>query len=140
MKDGEKIAELIDALGTFRQDFVSSGYSTMAFLLLAVGWLITSKSARAFLSAHHWLAWTAVLLTGLNFVGYAWVSLKIQDTSQSIFDTLTKLEPDKEVYEHHLISLWGVWMFILFNLIASILIVASLLAIIRNPCIGNEEE
>jgi len=46
---------LLDALKFFRENFISSAYSTMGFTIIAAGWLIPSKPAREFIHACRWL-------------------------------------------------------------------------------------
>ncbi len=47
--DAEKFALLHDSLMGLYQDYVNDIYKTIAFLLLAIGWFLTSENARNFL-------------------------------------------------------------------------------------------
>jgi hypothetical protein len=55
MAEEEVISALMEALKFFREQYLSSAYSTMGFTVIGAGWLITSRSARVFIHSHRWL-------------------------------------------------------------------------------------
>ena len=72
---------LLDALKFYRENFISSAYSTMGFSVVAAGWLITSKSAQEFIRNRRWLGWVSIAMIVLSYVGYWRMALAVQSWS-----------------------------------------------------------
>jgi hypothetical protein len=82
---------LFGTLRDYQVGFFSGAFTATGFLILVIGWLLTSKEARVYLgrSGRARLVGTAVL--GLGFVVYAVVSWRVFALSQSVFDGLVGL-------------------------------------------------
>lgn len=131
--DATTINALIEALKYYRENFISSAYSTMGFTAVAIGWLITSRSARLFLHSHRWLSLASIIMIIISFAGYWGLSLGVQSLSQEITDKLSAYSSARGLYEHYTLSLVGVYGFILIQGLATAFIILVILAILRDP-------
>ena len=139
MQGLDTIQYLIESLRYFQTEFNSSAYSTMGFTVVAGGWLMTSKSARAFVHAHYGLACVAIGLVALAFLGYAWMCLRIQELSQGIYDRLVAIPAAQGLFEHHRLTLPGAIAYIAFQGVASALVIVGLVAALRNPVTDGDD-
>lgn len=104
---------LIEALSKFQENFVSTSYSTMGFLLVISGWLITSSDAQGFLNKHKPLILLGIVFLILAMIGYAVGAFHIQRTSQDIFDYLKDVKSVEESwFKHYLLSIRGAAFFV----------------------------
>jgi hypothetical protein len=131
--DVTAINALIEALKYYRENFISSAYSTMGFTAVAIGWLITSRSARLFLHSHRWLSLAAVIMIIISYAGYWELSLRVQSLSQGIANKLSAYPAAQGLYEHYTLSLAGVHGFILIQGLATGFIILVMVAILRDP-------
>src|SRR5687767_12872457 len=100
MTEDEMIASLMEAIKFFREQYLSSAYSTMGFTVIVAGWLITSRSARVFIHTHRWLGISGITILILSYIGYWRMSLGVQSASQRIVDKLAALHVDASVFDH----------------------------------------
>jgi len=89
--DVDRLKLLIDALKHYQDGFTKSAYSSMGFLLLVAGWLMTSKPAREFLVSEPTVGRVGIAVMALSAAGYLMMSLRIQRLSQGIADRLTAM-------------------------------------------------
>lgn len=140
MDTTNKILELLKAISQYQENFVSSAYSTMGFLLLVDGWLVTSTSARAFIHRHKTLAWVGIFLAVVNLLAYAYISFDIQAISQNIYSQLASIPGTEGLYEHYLLSKRGVSLFILFQALATLVMIFTLCAIVKDPVLEDSSD
>jgi hypothetical protein len=129
----EVISSLMEAIRFFREQHLSSAYSTMGFTVVAAGWLITSRSARVFIHSHRWLGITGIVMLFASYIGYWRISLGVQAASQGIADQLVSLQVDRSVYGHYILSPQGVHGFIFIKGLALLFLVLIIIAVLRNP-------
>jgi hypothetical protein len=96
---------LLEALRSYQAGVVDSGFKTLALMVGALGWFITSQSARDFLTGNE-LARNAILFfLALTVLAYAVMAYRIYLLSQSV---LTKLDTlayvRRETYEHYAVK------------------------------------
>jgi len=121
---------LLDALKFYRENFISSAYSTMGFTVVAVGWLITSKSAQDFIRSHRWLGLTSIVMIVITYIAYWRMSLGVQRASHDIAAALQGRMEDI-VYKHYELSINGISGFILIQGLATAFVILLILSIIR---------
>lgn len=131
--DATAINASIEALKYYRQNFISSAYSTMGFNAVAIGWLITSSSARLFLHSHRWLSLAAMIMIIISYSGYWVLSLRVQSLSQGIASKLSAYPAAQGLHEHYALGLPGVYGFILIQGLAMAFIILVVIAILRDP-------
>lgn len=124
------VAELIDAISGYHQDFISSNYSTMGFQLLVLGWLITSDSAQKFLNRNKELAYFGIFFAVAGFSALVRMSFGVQSISKNISDRLASISSAKGLYEHYLLSKSTVGWFMFFQALPAILIITTLCFIV----------
>lgn len=123
---------LLDALKFYRENFISSAYSTMGFSVVAAGWLITSKSAQEFIRNRRWLGWVSIAMIVLSYVGYWRMALAVQSWSQAIAEALGT-HYEEIIYKHYELSLNGVYGFILIQGLAAAFIILLIYSVIYGP-------
>jgi len=120
VSDSDKI--LIEALRDYKADFVSTGYSTMGFLLLIAGWLITSDKARDFIRIHTSVSIIGIILIVSAFCGYFIGASMVQDSSEQIMTTLRQSEISDTVYSHLQLTWRSLYLFASIQALPTILI------------------
>lgn len=133
MAEEEVISALMEAIKFFREQHLSSAYSTMGFTVVGAGWLITSRSARVFIHSHRWLGITGIVILFASYIGYWRMSLGVQAASQGIADQLAILQVDKSVYGHYTLSPQAVQGFVFIQGLALLFLVLIIIAVLRNP-------
>ncbi len=131
MEDSEIVLELVKSLSAYREDFISHAYSTMGFLLLILGWIVTSKEARLFISQNHLTAKAAILCLILNNIAYAVLSFVVLGRMRSIVQKLDSIGDYKVLYGHHEMSTWSIWTYIGMQTSVGLVIIFVLVSVIR---------
>ena len=96
--DAEKFELLYDALRAYQTGFVDAAFRVAAFILLVLGWLITSGDARSFLHAHQEGRLTAIAALALAAGIYALTSWRVYRFSQRTGSSLAQLAFMPEEY------------------------------------------
>ena len=123
MDSQEQFKILLDALKGYQASFLDSGYKTLGFMVVALGWLITSDGARKFLQAHWHIRLAALVFLGLGVIGYGFMAYRGYALSRSVYAKLEQLNYAKrEVYEHYVISKVAPVHYTLFHFLISVLI------------------
>ena len=135
--DEEKL--LIEALRDYKTDFVSTGYSTMGFLLLVVGWLLTSSSAREYIRSHASISIIGIVLIISSFIGYLIGATMVLDTSERIADALSQADTTEIVYRHYQLTWQSVVLFGSIQALPTFLICWLLGMLALHPKVGNTE-
>ena len=96
---------LLEALRAYQAGVVDSGFKTLALMVGALGWFITSQSARDFLAGNE-LARNAILFfLALTVLAYAVMAYRIYLLSQSVMNKLDTLAfVRRDTYEHYAIK------------------------------------
>lgn len=123
---------LLEALRFYRENFISSAYSTMGFTVVAIGWLVTSKSAQDFIRPRRWLGLASIIMIAASYAGYWRMALAVQSSSHAIATELSK-HYQQIVYGHYELSLQGVYGFILIQGLATAFIILLIVSIINEP-------
>src|SRR5258706_1486038 len=95
---------LIEALKGYQEGFNTSAYSTMGFLLIAAGWLITSDEARCFLNSHPGVVIAGVAAIVLGSLAFVFVSFRVYRLSARIANGLELMPGTQGLYEHYRIA------------------------------------
>lgn len=109
MEVSEQFKLLLEALKGYQSSFLDSGYKTVGFMAVALGWLVTSKDARAFLAEARPARWVALVFLSVLAIAYVYMARRVTRVSKSVFDKLESLNySDPSVYVHYLIKpdLW----------------------------------
>lgn len=123
MEPQEHFKILLEALKGYQTSFLDSGYKTLGFMVIALGWLITSDGARKFLTTHENIRLAALLFLGLGVIGYGFMAYRVYSLSRSVLIKLERLGyASREVYEHYAISKVAPVYYTLFHLLISVLI------------------
>jgi hypothetical protein len=133
MDEAATINALMESLKFFRDQYLSSAYSTMGFTAIAAGWLITSRSARLFLHSHRWLGLSSLFLIVLTYIGYWRMSLGVQTLSQIISDKLSMHSAAQGLYEHYALTLPSVYGFIFMQGLALVFMILIIIATLKDP-------
>jgi hypothetical protein len=109
---------LYDSLSGYHQGFIDSAFRVTGFLLLVLGWLLTSKEAREYLGRDE----TArrLVSAGLTMAAaiYAFISYRVYLLSQQVFARLHLLAyVPGSTYEDHLLHPVTLVAFISANLL-----------------------
>ena len=123
---------LLNSLIWYRTTFVETSYKTMGFLVIVVGWLVTSKSARGFLFRHPGATWAAVVFMGCNCMGYALLTNALMTRINEIECSLKRYEKWAALWKAYEIGVPLAWGFTLFNIATGGLIGLVLVVIVRS--------
>ncbi len=134
----DKIEHLVDAMATFHSTFNSNGYSSMGFMVVVVGWLITSKEARRFLHSHPTVIYASIIIVVLNSVVYMYMAFGLQEISQGLHTQLLKIPAAQGLYEHFLIEVSLVLGYLVILGMVAIVIIIALLIIRKDPALPTE--
>jgi len=132
MTESEIIRTLMDALKFYRENFISSSYSTMGFTIVAVGWLITSKSAQDFFRSHRRLSVAAIAMLIVSFIAYWRLALGVWALSHAIAEKLST-HIERSLFQYYELSSQGVYGFILLQGLATAFIILLIVSIINEP-------
>lgn len=83
---------LITSLRAYHDGLIDGSFKATAFVLLVLGWLLTSKEARAYLAGSQRVRRLAALALGLGTLVYATISWRAYLFSQSVFAQLVALD------------------------------------------------
>lgn len=105
MEPQEQFKTLLEALKGYQASALDNGYKTLGFMVVALGWLITSEGARTFLKANGYIRLAALVFLGLSVIGYGFMAYRVYSLSRSVFAKLERLGyATRDVYEHYVIS------------------------------------
>jgi hypothetical protein len=85
---------LRDRLKENYADYSQYVFTTTATILLIIGWLLTSKDARAYISEHRWIRWPMVGAIFLFWLAEIWFSHGAFDKSKRITDLIVRVLND----------------------------------------------
>ena len=123
MEPQEQFKTLLEALKGYQASSLDSGYKTLGFMVIALGWLITSEAARTFLKANWYIKFAALVFLGLSVIGYGFMAYRVYSLSRSVLAKLERLGyATREVYEHYAISRVVPVYYTLFHFLISTLI------------------
>jgi hypothetical protein len=128
LESQEEFKTLLEALKGYQANSLDSGYKTLGFMVIALGWLITSEGARTFLKANWNIRFATLIFLGLSVIGYGFMAYRVYSLSRSVLAKLERLGYAKrEVYEHYAISkvvpvYYTVFHFLISTLIAVVII------------------
>lgn len=98
--------KLLDALITNREAYLHNFWATLGFLILAIGWFLTSKESRNFLKEHRIVRLSCSISVGLLFVIHVlvlshtyWLSLKLVADIKSLYKGKSGLSALIDFYE-----------------------------------------
>ena len=124
---------LYDSLKGYQSGFVDGGLKVTGFLLIVLGWLLTSKEARDYLARDvigRTIAATSLIAAS---VMYASIAYRVYLRSQNVFAQLRRLNYlPVETYQDHVIQPFAVVMFILSNFGLSCVITFFILRLRRS--------
>lgn len=124
MANAEQIGLLIEALIYFKDQITSAGFTSIGFLVITLGWLLTSNDTRKFLSNHISCTNILILLICGIFVGFAFLTAMLYQNSIVIAGTLEGFqEIDSNLYQHYIINLKQVIFFDFFQFLVCAMIV-----------------
>ena len=83
---------LVASLRAYHGGLIDGSFKATAFVLLVLGWLLTSREARAYLAGSRRVRRLAALALGLGALVYATISWRAYLLSQSVFDQLASLD------------------------------------------------
>ena len=132
MPEIEKIKLLIEALSGFQTGLLGNATWAIGVSAIAAGWLITSDKARNFFRRHHTVAHVFAILIVLGTIGYGFLTLEIQQTSQTISDRLAEIENANGLFEHYRVSVMFAVAYIAFQSAASFALAAMLVLIAKD--------
>ena len=108
LSPAESFKALFDALKDYQGKALDSGYKTLGFMVIALGWLMTSKDTRQFLESHPGVCNAGIVFLAVGCVCYALMSFRMYRLSQSVARKLDALNyADQDVYSHYIIK-WPV--------------------------------
>jgi hypothetical protein len=120
---------LIEALIYFKDQITTAAFSNMTLLVVTLGWLITSESARKFLNTHKiCINYFIALIIGI-FVGFVVFTYILYGNSCKIYDTLKESGIGKEFFQHYAINYWQIVFYIIFELLVCMMIIRALFSI-----------
>ena len=128
----EKIKLLIEALSGFQTGLLGNATWAIGVSAVAAGWLITSDKARNFFRRYHKAAYVFAIMIVLSTIGYGFLTLEIQQTSQTISDRLTEIEDAKGLFEHYRVSVMFATAYIAFQSAASFALAVMLVLIAKD--------
>ena len=131
MSEVKKIELLIDALSGFQTGLLENAAWAMGISAVAAGWLITSDKARDFFRRHHKVAYVFAISIVLSTIGYSFLTLEIQQTSQTIFCRLAEFKDAEGLFEHYRISVMFAVAYIAFQSAVSLALAIMLVLIAR---------
>src|SRR5258706_13927978 len=85
---------LSDRLNGNYADYTQYIFTTTATILLIIGWLLTSKDARAYIAEHLWIKWPMTGAVFLFWVAEIWFSNGAFSTSNNFLNLIQKLLKD----------------------------------------------
>lgn len=124
----DRIKLLIDALKGFQSGLLTNATWAIGITAVAGGWLMTSNEALAYFGDHRNVSRFFTLLIIVSTIGYAYLTLKVQQVSQSVYVQLRGLESAKGLFEHHRVSLEFAWAYVIFQILASLALVTVLVS------------
>lgn len=83
---------LFESLKDYHQGFLDSAFKATGFLILVLGWLLTSKEARAYLAGSARARRLGAIALGLGFAVYAVVTWRVFLLSRAVFHDLVGLD------------------------------------------------
>jgi hypothetical protein len=109
-------ALLYDSLKGYQSGFVDGGLKVTGFLLIVLGWLLTSKEARDYLARDMIGRTIAVISLITASLMYASITYRVYLRSNTVFAQLARLNYlPVETYQDHVIQPFAVVIFILSN-------------------------
>jgi hypothetical protein len=101
----EVFKALFEALKDYQSKALDSGYKTLGFMVVALGWLMTSKDTRDFLHSHSDVRCASVGFLVVGGFCYLFMSRRMYKLSQSIAKKLDTLNyASHDVYDHYIIK------------------------------------
>ena len=95
---------LIAAAENYQSRYIISRYTPIGFWLLGLGWLITSESARNFISQQLLLIAAGIVFVWLNLVLSIYFNFQVLNISEQLMSKLDNWPYVKGAYEHYRIS------------------------------------
>ena len=130
-RDG-KFRLAYDALMETFKAYVSIVVQTAGFILLAIGWVLTSDKARSYLGANHLarrIALGAIVVIAAIHLGVSWGYYKLSEKFVVLLDNLNYVE--HVFYERYEITMAILWMNGLLNLVLFALLFTLVLGLGR---------
>jgi len=122
--------KLLEALITNREAYLHNFWATLGFLILAIGWFLTSKEPRNFLNAHDKIKLSCSISVGLLFIIHVLVLFNTYRLSGKLVSEINSLPAKNHI--NALVDFYdvpGYWVFV-DGLINAILV--ALLIVILN--------
>ena len=122
LQQSDTFKMLLDALKGYQASALDSGYKGLGFMVVALGWLVTSEGARGFLGSQAIVRWAFVTFLILSGVCYGFMSYRVYALSRSVARRLAALDySPPEVYEHYVIKRAVPIIYTAFHLLISAL-------------------
>ena len=123
MEPQEQFKTLLEALKGYQASALDSGYKTLGFMVVALGWLVTSEGARKFLTQSWNIRAAALVFLLISVIGYGFMAYRVYSLSRSVFAKLERLGyAPREVYSHYVISKVVPVYYTIFHFLISALI------------------
>ena len=112
--DNELFSILFDATKENYQSFIHTVWTALGAVMVAIGWILTSRDARQFISSNENLKLTLIIIVLIFLVVHISVIIWHKLKSNSILDMLSRtdfsksIKPDENVLE--LYSIPGIWV------------------------------
>ena len=107
---------LFGSLKDYQSGLLAGSFTTSGFLILVIGWLLTSKEARSFLGNNASARRLGALALGVGFLVYAAVSWRVFQLSQVAFNDLVVLNyVPQSAYVNHRIAVSTLLLFMAQN-------------------------
>ena len=112
--DNELFSILFDATKESYQSFIHTVWTALGAVMVAIGWILTSRDARQFISSNENLKLTLIIIVLIFLVVHISVIIWHKLKSNSILDMLSRtdfsksIKPDENVLE--LYSIPGIWV------------------------------
>lgn len=124
MENSEQVILLIDALIYFKDQITSAGFTSVGFLVITLGWLLTSSDSRKFLSNHNSCTNILILLICGIFIGFVFLTAFLFQNSITIAKTLEGFPGiNSNLYQHYIINIKQVIFFDFFQFLVCTMIV-----------------
>lgn len=119
---------LFEILKNLNASYVENTMATLGFILLAIGWIITSEKARTFLSSDKTVKLVSISVIAVIALIHTIVSLAIWEESDQIFEQLKMLMyMNEKYYDLYKLELCHVILNLIMNLLAFALLIVLIL-------------
>ncbi len=117
MENPEAFNFLFDILKDLNKSYSQNVMSTLGFILLTIGWIITSDKSRSFLSSSNSIRFSAIAVVGIIALIHSVVCIGAYCVTEAKFTQLVSLKyANVDYFQIYKLSGWHVSLNLVMNL------------------------